>query len=468
MYCSKCHQKFYYNSELERHERNCPKRSFPYDNVTHANCSQMDIIQEINGKSACTTISLEAALFALHLGYDALNTPHKLEKITANGVSLYGESHKGGPLDGEEAATVYMLNPRFSETMKSIFTHQYSLVKRDYERSQIVKYPLKQLFENIEKERTKTSLALILTKPPETICLFFPRERKEMYLFNSHPKNGWGTHLLSFSSSNQVQDYLEKEFYHLDEEIIDFPGMEMYFQISVLLLVKEKEAKLEDLCNICHDEKREKIKKMENGTYCHISCSNQNSRTLSQRNIHSPVQQRKKEIQEQEPSWKEDQDNLTSIQQTHSKITDRIDKVRNEFEGLLERTENLAKELEKRKNEEKWKDKYQKLEKRVAQMTIKCPTFDCNRQFLCLPTEARELQNSHCNQCKKTYCFYCQKQVETSHTCQTGSKNYFNFGETWKECPNCKKWNKKEDELFRCTDCSFSKNSLKTSRENVQ
>eukprot|EP01089_Gocevia_fonbrunei_P005575 TRINITY_DN1604_c0_g2_i1.p1 TRINITY_DN1604_c0_g2~~TRINITY_DN1604_c0_g2_i1.p1 ORF type:complete len:606 (-),score=54.38 TRINITY_DN1604_c0_g2_i1:88-1794(-) len=203
---------------LEEHEFRCTKRR--YEDITYAGVSQYSIVGSDAGKSACTTCSIEAAFQFLHGKTPVVG--ETIREITRNGVLLYLHYKENTKIEHQECTEVLKTIPRYNQL--EVITGKILKLTHMIEGTGFVKGPpekksqpptgfdehLKNLMDNSKDQ----SLCSVVTKQSETILIFFPKGRNEIYVFDSHSKDSNGAYVATLNRENMlmVSTHLQDRF----------------------------------------------------------------------------------------------------------------------------------------------------------------------------------------------------------------------------------------------------------------
>jgi len=171
------------------------------------------------GRSACTSIALIAAIKLLH-AFSSNRfqiTEQELDSFVLDGISAYSQLMSNQSIEHTNAAELAIFQPFSSELIhipysggqESNFPGVQAIWGQNKDFYQIICH-----FENLIKP--SQYFALVLTKPPETILLIFPPKNeflKKYYVFDSHSRhfllNKNSAYLASVNSLHTLIKFLE-------------------------------------------------------------------------------------------------------------------------------------------------------------------------------------------------------------------------------------------------------------------
>eukprot|EP00761_Pharyngomonas_kirbyi_P012294 gb/GECH01012321.1/.p1 GENE.gb/GECH01012321.1/~~gb/GECH01012321.1/.p1 ORF type:complete len:409 (+),score=62.24 gb/GECH01012321.1/:1-1227(+) len=183
----------------------------------------------LKGKTACTTIAIQAVNELISVQNFSEVDRELVEKILKKGCKEDKDT-------GTQAfSEVYEQLPWVRSCLKILETVQGSTKEK------------KTIYKSIKKladygRRT----AAILTKQPETVALIHHNENnKEPFaLYDSHPRYNMGAHILFFSSSRRLTEYLHKyRFEYLDDISTGLDAMYNSYEITIIEKKKDTTSK---------------------------------------------------------------------------------------------------------------------------------------------------------------------------------------------------------------------------------
>ena len=153
-----------------------------------------------NGRSACTCIALTAASdFLQHPTKEEVTspTPEMLRQYITDGVSSYQQIVSSASSSVEHTSCEEILaTPKGQEIFGSRLECRLGI------RQGVLTTPgmdMGSILEGLHMEVKNGPLAILITKTPETIVVFLPKEHGPYHIFDSHPRPGkedayWETH----------------------------------------------------------------------------------------------------------------------------------------------------------------------------------------------------------------------------------------------------------------------------------
>lgn len=161
------------------------------------------------GKTACTTIAIEAAMFMLFENINLVNVlswnPRIIDQILKDGCM------QDLQIGNQSFSEVSKSNKRFSKKLE-VIDHFQDTVNQSFTHS------IKRLIKS--GENRNSNVAAIITKQPETICLYYQHVYKKgakncpkfFVVFDSHPRStdcqNHGAHVIYFKEEHDLKNYL--------------------------------------------------------------------------------------------------------------------------------------------------------------------------------------------------------------------------------------------------------------------
>ena len=165
------------------------------------------------GRSACTTIAVEAALTMMGdedgsaVDATTFEEPSKLLTVLSRGVEEYKKIQSASPVEHMACAEVLLLSERYGEVLEHVLVVQGLTEGRD---AFVTELP-----ETLRGALADSApVCAVITKPPETIVCFVHPSGK-IALFDSHPRSTLGiegAYVSGFSSVKAAAAFLRTIF----------------------------------------------------------------------------------------------------------------------------------------------------------------------------------------------------------------------------------------------------------------
>ena len=173
-----------------------------------------------DGRSACTTIALEASFQLLKLQHDEeslslkVSEPDFISKFVREGINQYRSKNtaRAGGAEHQSCQEVLLVNTRYSETLEAINFRQSNATSPNAFYNEMK--------DALEISKLNGPICCIITKPPETnVVLVHPATSKfpqgHFVVFDSHPRPSLmfqGAFMIGFNSAEATASFLREVF----------------------------------------------------------------------------------------------------------------------------------------------------------------------------------------------------------------------------------------------------------------